>query len=188
MAKAKAKAKAKKKAKKKPKPWNRKKQNNFTAKERKLIKFIADGMTVKDAAKKAGYAESTTTSAIYQEIRKPKMQTAMQMALRKAGIHEDKIAEKVAEGLDAHKVISANIIANNGEGMKDAHSMTKDFVEVPDFMARHKHLETAIKLHDLFPNQRVDLTVDQRRPDTIPDAELEALIQSEENGDQEMTG
>ncbi len=42
------------------------------------------------------------------------------------------------EGLAANKVISCNVIAPDGEGMKDANSMTKDFVDVPDHQARHK--------------------------------------------------
>jgi hypothetical protein len=30
--------------------------------------------------------------------------------------------------------------------MADAHSMTKDFIDVEDFAVRHKYLETSLKL------------------------------------------
>jgi hypothetical protein len=34
--------------------------------------------------------------------------------------------------------------------MKEADGVTKDFIDVPDFMARHKYVETGLKLHGLL--------------------------------------
>jgi len=34
--------------------------------------------------------------------------------------------------MNSKKVISAMVIVSNGEGMKDANSMTRDFIEVDD--------------------------------------------------------
>ena len=47
---------------------------------------------------------------------------------------------------NANKVISCNVIAESGEGMKDANSMTKDFVDVPDLPTRLKAFELEQKL------------------------------------------
>jgi hypothetical protein len=45
--------------------------------------------------------------------------------------------------------------------MKDADSMSKDFVEVEDFLTRHKYLETALKLkgHLIHKDQKEGVTV-----------------------------
>jgi hypothetical protein len=50
------------------------------------------------------------------------------------------------DGLKANKVISCNIVSLDKEGMKDADSMTKDFVDIDDHPTRHKFLDTALKL------------------------------------------
>jgi len=53
--------------------------------------------------------------------------------------------------------ISAMVVASSGEGMKDANSMTKDFIEVPDYFARHKFLETALELRGDYPDKKLDV-------------------------------
>ena len=60
--------------------------------------------------------------------------------LEAAGITDKLLQEKIMSGLDATRVVSARIVG------KDADSQTDDFIDVPDFMARHKYLETALKL------------------------------------------
>lgn len=60
--------------------------------------------------------------------------------LEEAGITDDLLQKKILEGLDANRTVSAKIIG------KVADSQTDDFVDVPDFLARHKYLETALKL------------------------------------------
>jgi hypothetical protein len=76
------------------------------------------------------------------------VQTAFQKILDDAGITDEKLGQTISEGLDAYKVISANIIRNGKskiadeqDGMKDADENTKDFVEVPDFMAGRFRLQ-----------------------------------------------
>lgn len=67
------------------------------------------------------------------------------------GLTDHKLISKLSEGLEATKVISANVIAKNGEGMADANSMTKDFIDVPDMPTQHKFLDTALKLKGKYP-------------------------------------
>ena len=94
---------------------------------------------------------------------------------------------KYRELLGATKVISANVIAPNGEGMADAHSMTKDFIEVTDFAVQLKANDSISKLKglvvddiamnlDIMTHQRVAMGL--RHVATAPDgfaamAELE---------------
>ena len=66
--------------------------------------------------------------------------------MEEKGLSDEKLMRTLEDGLNATKVISCNVIARDGEGMADAHSTTKDFVDVDDFPTRHKYLETALKL------------------------------------------
>lgn len=71
----------------------------------------------------------------------------------------DKVqADKYLELLNATKVISCNVIAPNGEGMADANSMTKDFVEVPDFATQLRANDSISKLKG-YAVDKIDQTV-----------------------------
>ena len=64
--------------------------------------------------------------------------------MEEAGITDNLLQEKIMEGLDANRTISAKITIKNQD--KGANSQTNDFIDVPDFIARHKYLEIALKL------------------------------------------
>jgi hypothetical protein len=140
-----------------PKSRSPRKKTKLTIKERKLLQGIAKGLSVSAAARQAGYADSTSKVDVYKTLDKPRVQTAFLAILEKKGITDDKLGQVIADGLDANKVISANVIAPNGEGMADAHSMTKDFVEVPDHPTRHKFVDTVCKLKSHYPNEKIDV-------------------------------
>jgi len=129
----------------------------LTMRERKFIAGLAAGKTQKQAAIDAGYSQKSADCLAYQTLQKATVQTAFQKILEKQGITDEKLGEVLAEGLDATKVIACNVIAPNAEGMKDANSMTKDFIDVPDFIARHKFLDTALKLKRHYPAEQVEV-------------------------------
>ena len=139
------------------------KDGKLTLKERKLLKGIAKGLPVPEAARQAGYSEATIRgNDVNETLEKPRVQSAFQKILEKAGITDEKLGQAISDGLDAYKVISANIIRNapssiadDKDGMKDADESTKDFVEVPDFMARHKFVDTVLKLKSHYPAEEV---------------------------------
>lgn len=79
--------------------------------------------------------------------------------LEEAGLTDKKLNQKIIEGLDATRTVSAKIIT------KGADSQTDDFIDVPDFMARHKYLETALKLKKRLDN-KLDL------PDNVDSMEI----------------
>jgi hypothetical protein len=78
--------------------------------------------------------------------------------MEEGGITDNLLQEKVKEGLGATRVISAvkGTSANGG---------TTDFIDVPDFMVRHKYTETALKLKKRLI-ERKDITSDDK-PITI---------------------
>jgi len=71
--------------------------------------------------------------------------------LEEAGITDKLLQEKIMEGLDSTRTVSA---VNTS---KNATASSTDFVDVPDFMARHKYLETALKLKRKLV-ERTDVT------------------------------
>jgi len=58
-----------------------------------------------------------------------------------------------AEMTRANKVISAQVINKKGDGMKPAHSMTKDFIDVPDWNNREKALKYIDQLAGLHEEE-----------------------------------
>jgi predicted transcriptional regulator len=100
----------------------------------RLIKpYIKNGFNQSALAR----AEGVTQSAINQRLNQKPVQDILQKFLNSSKLKKTLI-DVAKEGLHANKVISCNVISSDGEGMKDANSMTKDFVDVPDHQSRHK--------------------------------------------------
>ena len=94
------------------------------------------GMSAYKAARAAGYTHATAINA-HKNIEN---RCDFGQELIKAGLTDDVVCKKLMEGLDANKVISANITYG------EADEKTNDFIEVPDVAVRHKYLETVLKL------------------------------------------
>jgi hypothetical protein len=127
----------------KPEP---KPEKPLSVKERNAVKNIASGMTAKDALVTAGYAESTATKKAHEIVGKSRIVQAIHEVMEELGLTLPNILAVLKEGLAATKVISAMVIASDGEGMKDANSMTKDFVEVVDYKERRETVALSLKL------------------------------------------
>lgn len=133
----------------------KKKVRSLTLREKRLIKYLPQAKTISEAMRKAGYSESIINSgkARKEVLQKPTIIEVME----KQGITDERVMQVLDDGLKADKVISATIIAGNGEGMKDADSMSKDFIEVPDHPTRHKFFDSACKLKSLYPSEKVEV-------------------------------
>jgi hypothetical protein len=139
----------KKNAPKKPKP--------LTPREKRLLAILPEAKDLNKALIEAGYSETTANKAAKRTVNQLVgncRNSGMTDALEKVGINQEFIAQKHMEGLEAYKVVSAQII-EKGAGAAD-----KDFVEVPDFPARHKHLDTIHKLRGDF-TEKVEVTGDE---------------------------
>ena len=128
----------------------RKHRQNLNLREKRLIKAIPKSKTMSEAMRTAGYAESYINCGHRKEItQKPTIIEIME----KHGLTDDFCMKTHLDGMKATKVISATVIykskdgiADQENGMADAHSMTKDFIDVEDYPTRHKYLETAYNL------------------------------------------
>jgi hypothetical protein len=139
---------------KKPRP----KHKPLTPREKRLLLLLPECKTYEQALLDAGYAPSTARKfqkPIIDNVIVKSRQEGMIDEFEKAGITPEKIAEKHLEGLEAYRVISANVIHKSGKG-KEADSQTNDFIEVPDFPARHKHLDTIHKIRGDFAKEKVE--------------------------------
>jgi len=98
-----------------------------------FVKVVENGGNVTKAMRELKYSEATINSP--QSVTKTK---SWQELLKE--LPDEKLMKVLHEGLDANRVVSA---INPG---KSATSSTADFIEVPDFMIRHKYLETGLKI------------------------------------------
>jgi hypothetical protein len=125
---------------------NKPQEKALTLPQRRLIKGISAGLSVAEAARRAGYAESTIESRIYSKemFGNVRIQKAIKDILDEQGLTDERLVEALKEGMRAVKVISAIIIPNGKT--KNAKGTTKDFFEVADYATRHRYLETALNL------------------------------------------
>lgn len=132
----------------------KKKESSKAMRERIILKAILEGKNKREAWLLAGYSESYINKMYGKGMENMSIQPAIRTLMAEKGLTDAYLVEKLKEGLNAYKPISCLVIANNGEGMKDANSMTKDFVDVPDFLVIHKNLQLAFKLADLYPVEK----------------------------------
>jgi len=146
-----------------------------TLKQKKAIVNVVENRgNVSKAMKDAGYADATaknpknlTDSKAWEEIMDEYWP-------------DNKLAEVGKEGLEATRTISAmtGTKANGG---------TVDFVDVPDFDARHKFFATITKLKDKIPVTKTDVTSKGEKISSIF-ADKEVLSDlSDNNSDKETS-
>jgi hypothetical protein len=133
------------------------KKDKLTIREERLLDNLCSGEfdTYKDALIDAGYAESTASDHPSDIIGKPRFQQAYLERMDKHNVTDDRLLKKLSAGLDAQKVISANVVIKKSDGdeMKPADGMTKDFIEVDDWQAQHKFWKDAMELRGHFPKK-----------------------------------
>ena len=119
----------------------------LSIKQRKFWKAYLETGNLAEGARAAGSKakDSHSLSQCGYQILKS-IEVSIDELLELKGLSDNKLLQVLEDGLNATKVISCNVIAKDGEGMKDADSATKDFVDVDDYPTRHKYLETALKL------------------------------------------
>ena len=139
----------KKKKQNQPKTHAAKSKAVAAARRKKIIKAIIEGKTQKEAGIAAGLNPKTAESQVCNILKEPQVNKTFLDILNEQ-IPDDFHANVYREGMEANKVISANIIAPGGDGMADAHSMTKDFIDVPDHPTRIKAADSVSKLKGLI--------------------------------------
>lgn len=116
----------------------------LSERNKKVVKGVLKGKPISRAMIDAGYAATTANSKCAEKARE--LAPTIQALMERRGLTDDRLLDVLDDGLRADKCISCNVIAPGGDGMADAHSATKDFIDVPDHPTRHKFLDTALKL------------------------------------------
>jgi hypothetical protein len=107
------------------------------------------GMNSENAAIAAGYSRSTARAKAYRIERSARVGIAD--AFEQAGLTDKFLAEHAKQGLNATKTVSAVIVG------AEATDKTDDFIDVPDWQARHKYFDTILKVGGKIVN-KVDVS------------------------------
>lgn len=112
-------------------------------------KVVENGGKVSTAMRDVGYSSATAKTPQKLTESKGWLELLEQFA------PDDLLAEKLGDGLESTKPISALVLISGDKPMR-----TKDNegqIEVPDYAIRHKYLETALKLKQKLTD-KLDLT------------------------------
>jgi len=142
-----------------PKTHAKKNKAAVEARRKAIINALLDGKSTLQAGTEAGLSPKTADSQVSQILNNPKTQNCLLEAMERRGMGNDYLAEHHRMLIEGTKVISANIIVpGGGTDLKDAGSMTKDFIEVPDFQAKAKGLDMLYRLLGMYKDkQEIDL-------------------------------
>lgn len=126
--------------------------------DKRLIRIILANpeMPHNEAMIKAGFSEKTANHQAKRTVERSCIQTPIMQALEKAGITDDKLADKIKNGMECTKVISATVIHKDNNGKTE---QIDDFIEVPDNSTQHRYVDTALKLKRSYPDPNVDLNI-----------------------------
>ncbi len=133
-------------------PEKPKKKRRLSKKQKGFIKdYVETGNGTKAALENYDTKDYKTASVIAAEnLEKPSIRDAIEEAL------SDELLAKVhREGLEAQKVISANITYG------DADEKTNDFIEVPDHATRAKFLDMGYKVRGRYaPDKHISVNIE----------------------------
>lgn len=112
--------------------------DKLTLKQQLFIKAYIETKNATEAARRVYDCKNDVVAASigFENLRKLQIADALEAY----GLTDIRLFDKLNEGLEATKVISARIVG------KDANEQTDDFIDIPDYATRHKYLETALKM------------------------------------------
>ena len=121
-----------------------------TAKRRakKLTKtYIKNGCNQTKTAEELGI----TSQAVCQKLQQPIVKQTFIEIMEKAGISDDKLAEKLNDGLESTKIIGylhqyKQDKKGNISKASPEETVSNEFIDTPDMQTRHKYLTTALTI------------------------------------------
>lgn len=129
-----------------------------TIKQKLAIRnMVENGGKVSTAMRKAGYSPATAKTP--QKLTESKAW----IELVEKKIPDGKLVDKINEGLEATRTISANVIVKSTDPAvknEKANGRSVDFIDVPDYATQHKFLETALKIKGKMANKETGLQLD----------------------------
>ena len=116
----------------------------YTQRQRLYKQYRLEGFSKYASAIKAGYSKSMAIKS----AKSIDNSVGIKGWLEIIGITDKYLADYVQQGLNATKLHACDVWVKNDEtGKWVINENSNDFVEVPDWMARHKFLETLLKLN-----------------------------------------
>jgi hypothetical protein len=134
------------------------KKPKLTAREERLHKLLIENAEspsprpMCDLMIEAGYARSTALADAGIYVSKIREKTGMADAMDKVGLNNEFLMQKLKDGLDCTKVISA-------VGGTDAGAGTMDFIDVPDHTNRKGYLDQALKIKGAYAADKTDINL-----------------------------
>lgn len=114
------------------------------------------GMSAYQSAVRAGYSHYTAISA----HRAIESRIDFDSLLVKHGLDDETLLQKLNEGLDAKRLVAADVIVRQENGELVATKNENNWVEYDDAQTRHKYIETALKLRGrLKPETGVSVSI-----------------------------
>ncbi len=117
------------------KKTKRKKSAKVSVRQRKFLAEKLNGKSSAEAARAAGYSESVARKADVRITGNAAVQEAFKQLLDRAGITDEKLARRLAEGIDAKET---KFFAHEGRVISTR--------TVIDYGTRHRYLELVLKL------------------------------------------
>ena len=114
--------------------------------ERFVNAYVATGNGA-EAARQAGFTGPQPRTTGGRELAKPNIREAIKARMDALGLTEAKFLKTLSDGLEANAVKTAT----DGGKITDERTYT-------DHVTRHKYLETGLKLRDMFPAERHEVT------------------------------
>lgn len=122
----------------------------LTPKQRRFLQEYRGEGDGARAARAAGYSSKRANTAAWAILNNPKVREAINEALDEVGLDIGAVFKTTIEGINAEAV---KIASHEGK--------ITDVQSFPDYQVRHKYLETLIKLRDLYPADKLDMTVNK---------------------------
>ena len=117
----------------------------LTPRQLRYLTARIEGKTKEESKRIAGYSEKSNTHRIENTNKK---NGSLKEALEAVGLTQDYLAEKIKEGVDAHK---KNFFAFEGK--------VTDEREIPDYDVRHKFTKTALEVRGDISEGGVNLNL-----------------------------
>jgi len=131
-----------------------------TKQSRFVEAYVHDPTNASKAVIQAGYDTTNPDVIASQNLSKPSIQSAIIAILNNHNVNNERIAQKISQGLDATKL---------------DHSYTSEDVEVPDHSIQYKYTELSCRLLNLIGN---DASTSMTPTVTINSDKLMILLQS----------
>jgi len=121
----------------------------LTERQSRFVDNYVDSGNGAEAARRAGYSEERARITASELVSKRNIQAAIAERMDEGGITEKRLLKVLDEGLSATKTHFNQ--KTDGDAEKEVHD---------DYAVRHRYLDTALKLRDMFPAEKKKLRHD----------------------------